>query len=126
MKINVSAPGKLILLGEHAVVYQRPCLVSAVSQRLTLKLEKIKERNFEIDRKDKKGFPVPLTDWYQGPLKKFVQNILLSKRAKNRGIYKFDGIKKILKTEQKFGRQIWGLLCLELWFRTFIDSKNQQ
>lgn len=39
-KIIVSAPGKLLLMGEHAVVYGRPCLVVAVNKRLTLFLEK--------------------------------------------------------------------------------------
>lgn len=43
-KIKVSAPGKLILFGEHAVLYHRPCLVAAVSQRLFLEAEKIKKR----------------------------------------------------------------------------------
>jgi len=56
MKIEVSAPGKLVLLGEHAVVYNRPCLVSAVSKRLRLKMEKIKRKLFQIERSDKKGF----------------------------------------------------------------------
>lgn len=32
--ITVSAPGKLMLLGDHAVVYNRPCLVTAVDQRM--------------------------------------------------------------------------------------------
>lgn len=35
-KITVSAPGKLLLLGDHAVVYGYPCLVTSVSQRLRL------------------------------------------------------------------------------------------
>jgi mevalonate kinase len=33
-KITTSAPGKLMLLGEHAVVYGRPCLVTAVTVRI--------------------------------------------------------------------------------------------
>lgn len=32
--ITASAPGKLMLLGEHAVVYGQPCLVTAVDQRV--------------------------------------------------------------------------------------------
>ncbi|MCJ7739786.1 mevalonate kinase [Candidatus Microgenomates bacterium] len=37
MSITVSAPGKLMLMGDHAVVYGRPCLVAAVDKYLTVK-----------------------------------------------------------------------------------------
>lgn len=37
-RIHVSAPGKLMLLGEHAVVHGRTCLVTAVDARLHLTL----------------------------------------------------------------------------------------
>jgi mevalonate kinase len=43
MKISVSAPGKLMLFGEHAILYNRPCLVTAVSDRMTLTLEESSE-----------------------------------------------------------------------------------
>lgn len=36
MKFKVSAPGKIILSGEHAVVYGYPALLSAVNKRLTI------------------------------------------------------------------------------------------
>lgn len=36
--IHVSAPGKLMLLGEHAVVYGRSCLVTAMNTRLRMTL----------------------------------------------------------------------------------------
>lgn len=35
-KVTISAPGKLMLFGEHAVVYGRPCIVTAVGQRMYL------------------------------------------------------------------------------------------
>lgn len=37
--ITASAPGKLILFGEHAVVYGHPCIVTAVDQRLRVSVE---------------------------------------------------------------------------------------
>lgn len=47
-KITVSAPGKLMLLGEHAVVYNKPCLVTAVDQRLSLTIEVLNIPEFQI------------------------------------------------------------------------------
>lgn len=35
--IKISAPGKLMLFGEHAVVYGCPCIVTAVNQRVHVK-----------------------------------------------------------------------------------------
>jgi len=40
-KITVSAPGKLMLFGEHAVIYGKPCIVTAVDQRIRVRVEKI-------------------------------------------------------------------------------------
>lgn len=36
MAVTASAPGKLVLLGDHAVVYGRPCLVTAVDIRYSV------------------------------------------------------------------------------------------
>ena len=40
-KIKVSTPGKLMLFGEHSVVYDRPCIVAAADQRFLTTVEKI-------------------------------------------------------------------------------------
>jgi asparagine synthase (glutamine-hydrolysing) len=77
-----------------------------------------------FNRKDKMGFPVPLAEWFKGDLKDFVSDVLLSSRARQRGLYRMDGVEKLVRKEQKFGRQLWGLLCLELWFRAFVDGER--
>ncbi len=63
-KIVVSAPGKLMIFGEHAVVYNRPCLVAAVSQRLFVEAEKISEKKILISAPNMKipDFSISLTD----------------------------------------------------------------
>lgn len=38
--VKVSAPGKLMLMGEHAVVYGYPCLVTAIDRRLMVEADK--------------------------------------------------------------------------------------
>lgn len=47
-KVTVSAPGKLMVLGEHAVVYNRPCIVTAVDSRIKVTVEQRKDRIVEI------------------------------------------------------------------------------
>jgi asparagine synthase (glutamine-hydrolysing) len=79
-----------------------------------------------INRKDKMGFPVPLTQWLAGPLKDFAADVLLSKAAKERGLFNVDAVEKALARSQAFSRSIWGALCLELWHRQFIDRAHSE
>jgi len=52
-EITVSAPGKLMLLGEHAVVYNRPCLVTAVDQRMRATVEFLENSGeFQLEAPD--------------------------------------------------------------------------
>ena len=74
-----------------------------------------------LSRKDKMGFPVPLNEWFAGPLKDFLHDVLLSKSAKERGIFTERGLSDLLRPQQPYGRALWGALNLELWFQTFID-----
>lgn len=47
-KIIVSAPGKIHLMGEHAVVYGKPALLSAINLRLTVTIQKGETSGDEI------------------------------------------------------------------------------
>lgn len=75
-----------------------------------------------IDRKDKMGFPVPLHLWAKNELHDFLTDTLLSKASHDRGIFDMDHVKTLMESEKPFGRALWGILSLELWFRTFIDN----
>jgi len=48
MKVKGSAPGKLMLFGEHAVIYNYPCIVTTVSPRIYVEAE-ITPGQFNID-----------------------------------------------------------------------------
>ncbi len=74
-----------------------------------------------VNRKDKMGFPVPLHIWARNNAKTFFQDILLSDTCRNRGFFNVKEIERLIENEKAFGRNLWGLLNLELWFRQFID-----
>lgn len=46
---KATAPGKLMLIGEHAVVYNHPCLVTAVDRRLSVSIAETQSGKIEID-----------------------------------------------------------------------------
>jgi asparagine synthase (glutamine-hydrolysing) len=74
-----------------------------------------------VYRKDKMGFPVPLTQWLRGMLRDFVGDILLSQRSRERGLFEPKALESALGAEQPFDRSLWGALCLETWHRQFVD-----
>ena len=76
-----------------------------------------------LNRKDKMGFPVPLHLWARNHAGEFFRDILLSPTCKERGIFNLKEIEKLIEQENAFGRRLWGLLNIELWFREFIDNK---
>jgi asparagine synthase (glutamine-hydrolysing) len=73
------------------------------------------------ERRDKKGFPVPLHIWAKGRTGEFLQDVLLSSACRRRGLFDSDRVRDLIRNEEEFGRRLWGLLNLELWFQTFID-----
>jgi len=75
-----------------------------------------------LQRKDKMGFPVPLHLWAKNEGRDFICDILLSQKSRERRIFNIEKVEKIIVNERAFGRQLWGMLCLELWFNTFIDK----
>jgi asparagine synthase (glutamine-hydrolysing) len=76
-----------------------------------------------FERQDKMGFPVPLNEWYRtSPVRDFVCDVLLGARARQRGFFQATQVEPLLNSERAYGRNLCGLLSLELWMETFLDG----
>jgi asparagine synthase (glutamine-hydrolysing) len=76
-------------------------------------------------RRKKMGFAVPIDRWFRGELQDFTADILLDTTARGRGYFKTDAVARLLDEHvrgvARHHAQLWALLSLELWHRTFID-----
>ena len=74
-----------------------------------------------LNRRDKMGFPVPLSDWLGGPLKEYVNDLFRSQAAQGRPFINARSVTRNLERTARFSRKLWGLMSLELWYRAFHD-----
>jgi mevalonate kinase len=51
-KVETSAPGKLMLFGDHSVVYGHPCIVTAIDQRIRVSATKSNQPTFSLSAPD--------------------------------------------------------------------------
>src|SRR5262249_4477219 len=79
-----------------------------------------------LNRTDKMGFPVPLQEWVaeKGKVREFVTDILSSRSALGRSVINNKRVLAGMGRELKFGRKLWGFLCLELWQQAFHDKSS--
>jgi len=72
----------------------------------------------------KQGFGLPVDRWMREELAPMSRDVLLDQTARERGIFDPAAIATLLEQHQRGeprGDQIWALMMLELWYRTFID-----
>jgi len=83
-----------------------------------------------VFNKAKHGFSIPKKTWFKADLKAFSREILLSERARQRGILNSALVEKILNLHQSgerdYSKWIWCLLNLELWHKTFVDADTRR
>jgi asparagine synthase (glutamine-hydrolysing) len=80
-------------------------------------------------RRRKHAFQIPLDQWVAGPLRDFVHDTLLDKRARERGWIDTKKLERMLPPGGSQprangtidGQSVWTLLSLELWARAFLD-----
>lgn len=79
----------------------------------------------EILQKPKTGFAVPLAQWFRTELSGLLKDTLLSEQGAARGLFDPAFLRQMvddqLSGRRDWANRLWALLCLELWFREFID-----
>jgi asparagine synthase (glutamine-hydrolysing) len=74
----------------------------------------------------KRGFGCPIDRWFRAELKDMAYDVLLSQRARQRGLFQPDYVRRLLDEHctHHFDHhnRLWALLMLESWFRMWIDS----
>jgi asparagine synthase (glutamine-hydrolysing) len=78
-----------------------------------------------LERRDKMGFPVPLKEWFEGPLKTFVADVFTEQRSRHRAYFNTDVMLANFQGAHRFSRKTWGLLSLELWHQRFHDRASE-
>jgi len=78
-----------------------------------------------LDR-PKMGFGAPISHWFRNELRAMAQDLLLSPRAVQRGYFRPAAVERLLDEHihgrEDHGEELWDLLVLEVWHRTFIDA----
>jgi asparagine synthase (glutamine-hydrolysing) len=83
----------------------------------------------EILYRQKQGFSVPVARWMQSEIRDFMVETLTSRRFRERGLITPSFMQHMMDRHfsghEDHGTRLWTLLCLELWFQTFIDRTER-
>jgi asparagine synthase (glutamine-hydrolysing) len=79
----------------------------------------------EVLQQRKAGFGAPADYWLANDLREMVDDLLNPRQIADRGLFRPAAVQKLIE-QQRSGRQdwsmqLWQLLTLELWQRTFLD-----
>ena len=76
-----------------------------------------------IARRRKTGFAVPVGEWAAGEMRDLVMDLLGPEAVRRRGLFEPNVVKRLVQ-RPSYGmfqrRQLWTLICLELWCREFL------
>lgn len=78
----------------------------------------------------KAAFGAPIRSWISNDLRALVDELLSEKSIRRRGMLNYSFVKKLIDNDRQGiednAYQIYQLLTLELWFRTFIDATDDK
>jgi asparagine synthase (glutamine-hydrolysing) len=111
-------------LVELAATIPQRCLVRGRETKYVFKQAVADWLPAGIAHRRKQGFGVPLAQWFRGPWTEFVRDLLLSRTSRERGIVNPTYVERLLRVNGRgraMDRELWTLVSLEQWCRTFLD-----
>ena len=79
----------------------------------------------EVITRPKSGFGAPIRSWINGPLSRQVEEILNDDSLRRRRVFAPAGVQRLLKSVKEGSTDgaysILAIICLESWFRQFLD-----
>jgi asparagine synthase (glutamine-hydrolysing) len=81
----------------------------------------------EIRKRKKAGFPVPYASWLRTDLKDVAWSVLTDNKSISRGYFRKAAIEQLLQENANgidHSKEIFSLLSLELWQRTFLERES--
>jgi asparagine synthase (glutamine-hydrolysing) len=79
----------------------------------------------EIVKRKKTGFPVPYGKWLRMNMRRYVRDLLWSRRALERGYFNKNAFERLLARcdrGEPVAKEIFSLVTLELWHTRFADG----
>ncbi|HYJ47820.1 MAG TPA: asparagine synthase (glutamine-hydrolyzing) [Pyrinomonadaceae bacterium] len=96
---------------------KRKYILKRVAERLLPK---------EVVWRKKAGFGAPIRSWLRGPLRPMVDDLLSEETVRRRALFNPQEVRRIIRLNlsgrEDYNLQVFQLLTLELWQRTFIDK----
>jgi asparagine synthase (glutamine-hydrolysing) len=81
-----------------------------------------------LNRKDKKGYPVPLARWFREDLAKYIRNILVDSQLESGELIDQYELSKVVDEHQSgkvdHSGILWRALTTELWFRGLVQETS--
>ncbi len=81
----------------------------------------------DLVERPKRGFAVPLKHWFRGKLKSLLHDSLSPAEIGRHGFFSTRAVRQLLDDHERgrgnYERQLWALLCFQLWHRRHVDGK---
>ncbi len=117
-------------LVEYAMWLPHRLKVDAGQEKVVLKKALAPLLPASTTRRRKQGLAVPFAQWTKYGVESSIRRVLSPKRIESRGLFQPQTVSRLLDQwgshASRQSQQIWSLLCLELWFRMYVDGGGQR